>query len=87
MATKTLINGTVDFNGLAIELGKPVLINGRRAVPFMAWVRDDAEATYCGLQPKPHTDVRFKFEKGSGYRLEDFNTRYGKRAVIEQVGA
>jgi hypothetical protein len=79
--------GKVDFNGFTIELGKTYLVNGRKAVAILAWVRDFPNNSRGAL---PNTDIRFKFGAfGAGGRtnLEDFNTVYGPAVKLENMGA
>lgn len=68
MATQMINKGSVEFQGQTIEFGKPVLVNGRQGVPFLAWVRDQ------------HTTIRVKWS--NTYMPSDFSDRFGPRAVI-----
>lgn len=71
MATKTQTTGAVQFNGQTIVLGQRYMIDGRAGVPFMAWVRDGL----CDfIQGQANTEIRVKWDVGSGYRLSDFNS-------------
>lgn len=83
--TVTMTNGTLDFNGAAIELGKAYKFNGRVGTPFMAWVRG-ANNMYSRC---PNTSIRVKFGKGYGQTngLLDFNTLDRVPVVIEEMGA
>ena len=83
MATQMITTGAVKFNGNVIELGKPVLVNGRKGTPFLAWVRDGV--TPDGFQTAPSTEVRFKWD--GTYMPSDFSDRHGPKAVIEEMGA
>lgn len=79
MTTTMISKGSVEFKGLTIELGKPVLVDGRKGTPFLAWVRD-------GLTPDrivtiPHTTVRIKWDHT--YMPSDFSDVYGKQVTIE----
>lgn len=78
--TTTMINtGSVKFKGAEIEMGKPYLVNGRKGVPFLAWVRDGKSAD--GFVTIPHTTIRFKWD--NTYMPSDFSDVYGKQANIE----
>jgi hypothetical protein len=83
MATKMITTGAVEFNGATIELGKSVLVNGRKGTPFLAWIRDGVSPD--GFQSRPSTDVRFKWE--GTYMPSDFSTLDRKAARIEELGA
>ena len=83
MATTTLIKGNVQFNGVTVELGSPVLVNGRKGVPFMAWVRDGVSPD--GIKGQPSTTVRFKW--ADTYMPSDFCDRHGRKAVVAPLAA
>lgn len=83
MATQTITKGQVQFNDVMLELGKPVLVNGCRGVPFMAWVRDGMSNLPSGFTPKPSTTVRFKWE--GTYMPSDFVTNFGRQPIIGQI--
>lgn len=80
MATQTIITGTVQFNGVTLELGKPYWVNGRKGTPFMAWVRDGV--TPDGFQTQPSTIVRFKW--ANTYMPSDFDDKRGCKVVIRE---
>lgn len=79
MATKMITKGSVQFQGMTIELGKPVLVNGRKGVPFMAWQFPAGGSRGA----KASTEIRVKWE--NTYMPSDFSDVFGKRAVIEVV--
>lgn len=75
MTTTMLTKGSVKFQGQTVEFGKPVLVNGKKGTPFMAWVR-----TFPA-----HTTIRIKWE--DTYMPSDFSNVYGRKAKIEEMGA
>jgi hypothetical protein len=78
MATQMITKGSVQFNGQTVELGKPVLVNGRLGKPFMAWVRDGVSPD--GLKGQPSVTVRVKWD--NTYMPSDFNDRFGPKATF-----
>lgn len=83
MATQTITKGQVQFNGVTLEMGEPVLVDGRKGVPFMAWIRDGMSNLPAGFTPKPSTTVRFKWE--GTYMPSDFVTNFGRQPIIEKT--
>lgn len=66
----TITSGAVEFMGRQIVLGQPVLVDGRKGIPFLAWVKTDPA----------HTTVRVKWD--NTYMPSDFSDRYGRKATI-----
>jgi hypothetical protein len=81
MATQMITNGKVPFNGVMLEMGKPVLVDGRKGTPFLAWIRNGV--TPDGIQTQPSTEVRFKWD--GTYMPSDYSDAYGRKVVITEV--
>ncbi len=83
MATKMLTKGAVQFNGQTIQLGWPVLVDGREGRVMLAWVRDGV--TPDGTQSQPSVTIRVKWITKLTDMPSDFCDVAGERVIIEQA--